>query len=300
MMRLLKLLVVMALGLFGTGYALEFSLPSTGNHVVGRLQRARIGWGDNFHSIGRRFDLGFDEMVAANPEYISKDLPLFYHVLIPSLFILPKAAHKGIVINVAEKRLFYYPSHSNLVFTFPIGLGKVGWSTPLGYMHIVEKIKNPTWYAPKSILQALAAEGYKNVPAVIPPGPNDPLGDYALRLSRRMYLIHGTNDPDSVGTQASSGCIRLFAPDINQLFHLVSKGTSVTIVDQPYELGRRDHSLFLVVYPGLKQKSTFTLNEVETRILQITRHQHWMLNWQTVAYAVLDRTGVPVKIGVHL
>lgn len=298
-MRIITVLVIFVFTFFVNGYALQFPMISSQDSIIGQLQQTRVGWGDDFHSIGRKYDIGFDAMVAANPEYQSKDLPLFYHVLIPSEFILPNIKRKGIVINLADKRLFYYDKTTDKIMTFPIGIGKIDWGTPLGRMKIVQKIKDPTWYAPKSILKALAQEGYKNVPAVIPPGPQDPLGDYAMRLSRRMYLIHGTNDPNSIGTQASSGCIRLFAEDIDELFHSVPKDTQVTIVDDPYLLGWRQQKLFLAVYPALKNQTLpAALSKVQKSILKEIKGEPVIINWRTVAYTVLNKTGIPAQIGI--
>lgn len=295
-MKTLALILTLGAGFLATGYALEFKAPDAHNSVLGGVQQARVGWEDNFHTIGRRFDIGYDAMASANPEYQNKDLPLFYHVLIPSKFILPNTARKGIVINVAEKRLFYYDRNTNEVLTFPVGIGKVGWGTPLGTMHIVQKIKNPSWYAPRSILKALAKEGFKNVPSVIHHGPRDPLGDYAMRLSRPMYLIHGTDDPASIGTQASSGCIRLFAENIDQLFHSVPKGTRVRIVDEPYLLGWNNKQLYLVVYPGLEHQKPVELSNIQQAILKKTHDENANINWRTVAYAVLNKSGIPTEI----
>ncbi len=290
-------IVFLSLSLSTSAFALEFNFPDAHNSVVGNLEKTRVGWGDTFHTIGREFDIGYDNMACANPDFRSNALPLFYHVLVPARFILPKAKRQGIVINLAEKRLFYYDNDTNEILTFPVGIGRLNWGTPLGKFHIIEKIKNPTWYAPKSILKELAKKGYKNVPAQIPPGPQDPLGDFALRLSSPLYLLHGTNDPASIGTQASSGCIRLFPKDIASLFKNITVGTKVTIVDQPFLLGYNNNTLYLVVFGPLMNQSPVALQQVQRAILKLSHHSNLNINWRTVAYIVLNHSGIPTEIG---
>lgn len=275
------------------GYALDFPMPVDQNSVLGQLHKVRVGWGDDFNTIGRRYDLGHDAMVCANPRFQSAALPLFYHVVVPAKFILPAAPREGIIINVAEKRLFYYDQQDNTVMTFPVGIGKQGWSTPTGIMTVVEKIISPTWIPPKDVLQELTREGYTNISNEVPPGPQNPLGDFAMRLSRSMYLIHGTNAPDSIGTQASSGCIRLYPEDIARLFQAVPQGTDVRIVNEPYLLGWNNNTLYLVVFADLDDASPLNLVDIEKEILAQTKDKTVTVDWRKVAYLTLIKNGIP-------
>lgn len=285
-----------SLALLQCAYSLTYPIPDPNNSVLGQIQTARIKWGDNFSSLGRRYDVGYDAMVCANPQYQNMELPLFYHAQIPSKFILPPGARDGIVINLPEKRLFYYNPKTNQVMTFPVGVGKQGWATPLGVLKVVKKIINPTWFAPKDVLQELASEGYTNVPATIPEGPQDPLGAFALRLSNRNYLIHGTNDPSSIGTQASSGCIRLFPEDIAALFKAVPRGTDVRIVNDPYILGWNNTNLYLVTFPTLDGDPPLNLDEIEAQIMYDTQGMNANIDWRKVAVTVLMSNGIPARI----
>ncbi len=289
--------VLVGVALTQVSYSLDFQMPDGNNSILGQLQQSRVSWGDNFYKIGRRFDIGYDAMAAANSQYNPQEIPLFFHVQVPSEFMLPPGPRDGIVVNVAEKRLFYYNVASNQVMTFPVGIGKQGWGTPLGVLKVIEKIVNPTWYAPKDILQALANQGYTNVPSQIPEGPQDPLGAFALRLSNPDYLIHGTNDPASIGTQASSGCIRLFPEDIAQLFAEVPQGTDVRIIDDPYEIGWNNTSLYLVVFQPLSGDPALDLDQIDAQLLYETQGMNVNINWRKVGYTVLTQDGIPTKIG---
>ena len=227
--------------------ALSFPLPAPNNDIVGANQTTTIKPGQDLHDVGRSFDIGYDAMVAANPSVNFAKIKKNTQITVPSQFILPPGQRVGIIINVAAKRLYYFPQGQNVVYTFPIGVGLLGWSTPTGQTQVIEKIKNPVWTVPDSIFQKLAAQGIY-LPKQILPGPDDPLGDFALRLAIPGYLIHGTNEPDSIGTRASSGCIRMFPEDIQQLFSVVPTKTPVRLINMPYMAGWNNNQLYLQVY----------------------------------------------------
>lgn len=221
--------------------------------LVGRLQRAWVYEGDTLLDVARRYDLGYWDIVLANPGVDFWLPPPGPNVLVPRQFILPDAPHEGIVVNVAEMRLYYYlpPGSGGIdrfVITHPVGIGRQDWSTPLGESRVVEKIPEPTWYPPASIRAERAAAG-NPLPAIVPPGPDNPLGDYALILDLPGYLIHGTNQPAGVGMRVSHGCIRLYPEDIEALFPIVPRGTPVRIVNQPYKLAWHRGELFTEIQP---------------------------------------------------
>jgi L,D-transpeptidase ErfK/SrfK len=168
-------------------------------------------------------------------------------ILLPTQYILPDGPQTGVVLNVASRRLFYYPpvveGHRS-VLTYPIGVGREGWDTPLGRTSIIAKTRDPAWNVPASIRAEHAAEG-DPLPAVVPPGPDNPLGRYALRLGKSSYLLHGTNKPAGVGMRVSHGCVRLYPENIEQLFRLVDVGDRVTIVNQPYLLAWHQGELYV-------------------------------------------------------
>jgi len=229
-----------------------FPLPEDGGRLVGRRRVGVVGAGETLLDVARRYDVGHWDMVLANPGMDvllpGTDRP----VVIPSRFILPDAPREGLVVNVPELRLYYYPppagGEAAQVVTHPVGIGRQDWSTPLGLTRIVEKIPEPAWYPPRSIREEAAARG-ESLPAVVEPGPDNPLGDYALILDIDGYLIHGTNRPEGVGMRISHGCMRLFPEDIESLFPQVPRGTPVRLVDQPYKLAWADGRLWQELHP---------------------------------------------------
>jgi L,D-transpeptidase ErfK/SrfK len=232
----------------------RFLLPPDGTDVIGRVQITTARHEDTLSDIARRFDLGYEEIVAANPG-MDPWLPgEGARVVLPTQFVLPDAPRQGLVLNLAAMRLFYYPSpgadEPPRVITHPIGIGREGWQTPQGSSRITEKLVQPSWTVPASVRREHAEKG-DPLPPVVPPGPDNPLGEYAMRLSLPSYLIHGTNQPYGVGLRVSHGCVRLYPEDIARLFPEVPEGTRVTIVNQPYVAGWRGGQLYLDAHPPL-------------------------------------------------
>jgi L,D-transpeptidase ErfK/SrfK len=226
--------------------------------VVGYVQRVAVDKDDTLPDIARRFDVGYEEMVTANPG-VDPWLPgEGREVIVPTQFVLPAAPREGVVVNVAEMRIYYYPPHKKgeppTVYTYPIGIGKVGWNTPEGITKIVGRQKDPVWIVPKSVRDEHAKDG-DILPAKVPAGPDNPLGQYEFRLQWPSYLIHGTNKPYGVGMRSSHGCMRLYPEDIAMFFDLIPIGTKVTVVNQPYLFGWRDGTLYLQAYEALEDDS---------------------------------------------
>jgi len=221
--------------------------------VVGELQVTIAREEDTIPDIARRFNLGFDEVARANPG-VDPWLPgAGTRIVLPTQFVLPEAPHEGIVINVAALRMFYFPKPAKkdeprVVVTFPIGIGKVGWATPIGTTKVVSKRKDPYWTPPASVRKEHAAEG-DPLPARVPPGPDNPLGAYAMNLGWPSYLIHGTNKPAGVGLRASHGCIRMYPEDIDSVFDTIAVGTKVTVVNQPLLYRWHGDSLYVQAFP---------------------------------------------------
>ncbi len=213
--------------------------------VLGRRQGYTVRPDDSLLEVGRWYDLGSTEMTAANPGVDPFVPDTGHRIVIPTEWILPDVpAREGIVINLAEMRLYFFPGEGSRIFTtFPAGIGDEGKDTPAGKFTIVEKIRNPAWHVPESIRKERP-----ELPAVVPPGPENPMGSYALRLSNRSILIHGTNRPWGIGTRGSHGCIRMFEEDIVQLFYMVQRGTPVTIVNQPVKAAAFGSGVYLEVH----------------------------------------------------
>jgi len=213
--------------------------------VVGNRQTCRTRADDSLPEIARRYDIGFNAIVAANPGVDPFVPGRRRKIAIPSQWILPDAPTRdGIVINIAEMRLYLFPHNgSRTVATFPVGIGDEGKDTPVGTFRIIAKIKDPPWNVPESIRKE---KPY--LPAVVPPGPDNPMGSRALRLSNPAILIHGTDRPWGIGTRNSHGCIRLYEEDIALLFGRVGPGMRVTIVNQPVKAAARGGRVVVQVH----------------------------------------------------
>lgn len=226
-------------------WALTLPLPDDHTDLVGEILEIKIKPGDNLYSIARRHNVGYQELMHANAHiHNPNQLKPNTRLIIPSAFILPEAPRTGIVINLPEMRLYYYPPHAGTVMTYPIAVGRENWRTPIGQTHIIDKTANPAWHVPKSIKAHMLTKGVV-LPDVVQPGPDNPLGYYALRLGLPGYLIHGTNNPESVGNRSSSGCIRMYPEDIEELFQVITIGTPVLIINQPVKAALHQNTLYL-------------------------------------------------------
>jgi L,D-transpeptidase ErfK/SrfK len=231
--------------------AATYPLPPPGSDVVGDARIVTVQEGDTLIDIARQNDLGYNEIVAANPGIDPWVPAVGAEIVLPTIHVLPSAPREGIIINLTEMRLYYYPppppGGEATVMTFPIGIGQEGSATPLGITRIVEKTENPAWTVPDSIRAEYEQEG-NPLPHIVPPGPDNPLGAYAMRLGWGSFLIHGTNKPYGVGMRVSHGCIRLYPEDIKALFERVPMSTPVWVIDQPFKLGRDRGLLVLEVH----------------------------------------------------
>jgi L,D-transpeptidase ErfK/SrfK len=231
-----------------------FTLGNDSDTVVGRLQITHAHAEDTLPDIARRFNIGYEEIVRANPG-VDPWLPREgTRIVLPTQFVLPDAPHEGIVINLPALRLYYFPpakkGEPQTVITHPIGVGMVGWITPVGSTKVVSKRTNPVWHPPLSVRKEHAEDG-DVLPATVKAGPDNPLGKYAMNLDWPSYLIHGTNQPYGVGIRASHGCIRLYPEDIAQLFDDIPVGTKVTVVNQANVYGWHNGVQYLQPYPVL-------------------------------------------------
>jgi L,D-transpeptidase ErfK/SrfK len=249
-----------------------FELASPEQGVIGALQLVFTGADDTFSDLAREYGLGYDELVAANPG-IDPWIPLpGTPVLLPTQYVLPAAARHGVVLNIATKRLFCFPEVADgevrHVLTYPIGIGRVGWETPLGTAKVVSKARDPHWFVPASVRREHAEQG-DPLPAVVPPGPDNPLGQFVLKLDMPGYLIHGTNQPYGVGMRVSHGCVRLYPENIDTLYSLVDIGTPVTIVNQPYLIGLYDGQVFFESHKPLEDDSVDTAQHLDALLQSI-------------------------------
>lgn len=249
------LVVVWLLGLLPQlGVSLTFPLPENNDDVIGYHRVIKTEYKDTFADLALKEGVGFLALMAANPTVDVWVPGEGTEVVLPTTMILPPGPRKGIVINLAELRLYYYPPKEPVVMVYPIGIGRKGWETPLGKTKITQKVPNPSWRPPESIRQERAEKG-EFLPKVIPPGPSNPLGKFAMRLGfRGSYLIHGTNLDFGVGMRVSHGCIRLFPRDIEELFSWVDPATPVRVIHEPYKIGRLNGEVYVEAHEPLSEK----------------------------------------------
>lgn len=282
--------------------AATYLLPPPGDNVLGFSHYAFIQPGQTLQDVARANDIGYYDIIQANPHINPEDVKPWEKILIASTYILPDAPREGIVVNTASLRVFYYPPNSNTVETFPAGMGMQGQATPTGQFHIIEKMDHPAWYVPAGEMTAMAKEGMY-LPKVMPAGPENPLGEYALRLNKRTYLIHGTNTPPTVGRRASAGCLHLFPEDILSLFNQVDVGTSVNIVDQPFKAALVGDTVYFQAYQPLHEDRIFWgtnpkaiwQNVINQTIAGVNPAPQ--IDWQKAQDMVQAQTGVVEPIG---
>jgi L,D-transpeptidase ErfK/SrfK len=238
-----------------TARAEIYELPPEGFDVVGALSTVTARYEDTLVDIARRHGLGYEDVVRANPGVNVWVPGEGTEVVLPTRFVLPPGPRRGVVLNLAEYRLYYFPEPREgepaYVMTYPISIGRMDWETPLGLTRIISKVRNPSWYPPESVREEHAADG-KSLPRIVPPGPDNPLGEYAMRLGLPGYLIHSTNRPAGVGMRVTHGCIRMFPEDIEYLFGQVGIDTPVRIINAPVKIGWDGDRLVMEAHPVLE------------------------------------------------
>ncbi|WP_320717757.1 L,D-transpeptidase LdtE [Enterobacter vonholyi] len=253
---LITLLLLSSLGALNSARAMDYPLPPAGSRLIGQNQTYTIQEGDNkLQTIARRFNTAAQVILETNNTIAPVNPAPGTVITIPSQMLLPDTPREGIVVNLAELRLYYFPPGQNIVQVFPLGIGQLGLETPVTTTRVSQKIPNPTWTPTPGIRARSLEQGIK-LPPVVPAGPNNPLGRFALRLGvgNGEYLIHGTSAPDSVGLRVSSGCMRMNAPDIKALFEQVRVGTRVQIINEPVKFSvEPDGKRYIEVHRPLAQ-----------------------------------------------
>jgi L,D-transpeptidase ErfK/SrfK len=235
-------------------WATVYTLTNPKDEVFGDDQSVVTVYEDTLYDLARKYSLGSEELIRVNPGVDPWIPGAGKTVTIPGRHILPPGPHEGIVVNLPEHRLYYYlkpkRGQPQQVITYPVSIGKMDWRTPLGLTHVTSKQKDPTWYPPASVRKEHAAAG-DPLPASVPPGPDNPLGAFAMRLAagNGTYLIHGTNNPIAVGLAVTHGCIRMYPDDVAALFPLVPVGTPVRLINEPIKVAWVDGELLLEAHP---------------------------------------------------
>ncbi len=282
----------------------SYTLKNPGDSMVGVMETVQARHEDTLPDIARANGLGFREIKLANPG-VDTWLPgQGTEIMLPTRYVLPGAPKVGIVLNIPEMRLYYYPpqdaGQASEVITHPIGVGRQGWATPYLDTRIIQKKTRPSWYPPESIRKEHAEMG-DPLPKRVPPGPKNPLGNYMMRLGMPEYIIHGTNKPFGIGMRVSHGCIRLYPENIKSLYRQVKLNTPVRIVNQPYKVGRLEDKIYLEAHPYLEEDTEQfegNLTSVVEMLIDITGERGYQVDWDLVKTVIAESNGIPVEIGL--
>jgi L,D-transpeptidase ErfK/SrfK len=300
---------LLALSFFATvSQATVYEIPADGSSVVGADTHIKTVYQDTLLDIARRNSLGYYEIIRANPG-VDMWLPgEGTDVMLPGRRILPPGPREGIVVNLPEHRLYYYPKPKKgekpVVITYPVSIGKMDWKTPIGETHVIQKEKHPTWYPPESVRKEHLANN-DPIPAVVKAGPDNPLGDYAMRLAagNGTYLIHGTNNPMAVGMAITHGCVRMYPEDVAALFPLIPVGTKVWLINEPVKVAFVDGQLLMEAHPPVNDEGQNT-DEVNTEPLsgkldQLLGNTTVAINWDVAKEALQAANGIPEVVGLQ-
>ena len=282
-------------------YTAEYDMPPIGDDIIGKNYTIKVEAGDSLTTIRQEHGISYDELLVANPDINFYKLKVGQTIFIPKQFVLPKF-RKGIVINIPELRLYYFSPDGETVYTYPVGLGRPNWRTPLISAKVIRKKEDPIWNVPKSIREYVYNKSGKLLPEAIYPGPKNPLGKYALYLSKPGYMIHGTNAPTSVGTFISSGCMRLLRGPIETLYEEVPIGTPVHVIHYPNKVGWRGNKLYLESHRPIKSYTSHPSSELvepnaEAAIYEAVHLRPAKVDWDIVAKNIKQELGVPELIG---
>ena len=284
-------------------------LPENGDSMVGKSYDITTHYGETILILAQVHQIGYHELLSANPEVHTWMPGEGSRVHIPRRYILPGETRTGIILNLAELRLYYFedrPDKRTRVRTYPVSAGRIDWVTPVGPTRVVDRLENPTWYPPESVIQEHLEIG-EELDRVVPPGEDNPLGRYALKLDADGYFIHGTNRDQGIGMRVTHGCIRLRSRDIAELIYRVPVGTPVQIVSMPIKVGLLNGGVYLEVHPRPLEEFPMPVKNpvlTETDILQPLAALEeqlpagdYVIHWDQVMEVSRRRTGVPERVG---
>ena len=287
-------------------WANVYPLPADGSAVVGTDESMQTVYEDTLPDIAHRYSLGYYEIIRANPG-VDVWLPgAGTKLVLPGRRILPAGPRDGLVVNLPEHRLYYYPKprkgEKPVVITYPVSIGKMDWRTPLGETRVIAKIRHPAWYPPESIRKEHAANG-DPLPKVVGPGPDNPLGDFALRLAagNGEYMLHGTNNPTAVGMAVTHGCIRMYPEDVAALFALVPVGTPVRLINEPVKVAWVEGQLLLEAHPPVDAEGQSIEPDVQVlsqMLDQALGSNIAAIHWDLARATLEAASGIPTLVGL--
>ncbi len=287
--------------------ATEYTLASPDQLVVGEDQTIETVYEDTLYDLARKYSLGSEELIRVNPG-VDPWLPgAGKKIIIPGRHILPAGPREGIVVNLPEHRLYYFPKAKRgqpaVVITYPVSIGKMDWRTPLGLTHVIQKEKNPVWYPPESVRKEHAAAG-DPLPPLVPSGPDNPLGLFAMRLAagKGTYLIHGTNNPIAVGLAVTHGCIRMYPDDVAALFPLIPVGEPVRLINDPIKVAWVDGELLLEAHPPVDaegQSFEPNIDQFEQLLQAAVGDTTVAIHWDYAREVLQKADGVLATVGLE-
>lgn len=284
-------------------HAATYSAPPPGESLIGHIQYSSIGAGDTSTTIAERYDIGYNSIENANPQInFARGFSRGSRVQIPTRHLLPNHPRRGIVINLPEMRMYYFPSGSNAVYTYPIGIGKIGKTIPITRAMITKKVRDPKWIPPEDIREFNLDQGIV-LPKVMPAGPDNPLGPYAIYMTIPSYLIHSTIFPESVGRRASFGCIRMFKADIEEFFPSIRGGIPIVIINSPVKMGWQNDHLYVEAHQPLAEHGEAydaSLPGMVHSLSRMTEQRPTLVDWQLVSYIANERDGIPHEVGMRI
>lgn len=294
------LILFLSLVVSANVFAESFDLPANDDALIGQLQYTTAP-GEYVPNVAHRYNLGQNAIVAANPGVLENGRVGQQKITVPTEYLLPPLPRNGIVVNLSEMRMYYYPKGSHKVMTFPIGIGKIGKTIPIVATSITRKVINPSWTPPEDIRQFNRDQGIE-LPKTMGPGPDNPLGPFAIYLRVPTFLIHSTIFPESIGRRASFGCLRMNEDDIKQFFPIVAPGTPVEIVDMPTKVAWQSGHLYVEAHPPLEERNnapeTTFPGMVQSVQDRLPKNRTVLVNWQMLSYLSENPDGIPHEIGV--
>jgi L,D-transpeptidase ErfK/SrfK len=299
--------ILLFASLWTDAWGTVYELPADGSAVVGTDERIKSTYKDTLLDIAHRYSLGYEEIIRANPR-VDMWLPgEGTEILLPGRRILPPGPRDGLVVNLPEHRLYYYPKprkgQHRVVITYPVSIGRMDWHSPLGQTEVVAKQKHPSWYPPESIRKEHARNG-DPLPRVVPPGPNNPLGDFKMRLGvgDGTYEIHGTNNPMAVGMAITHGCIRMYPEDVAALFAKVPVGTKVWLINDPVKVTYVGGDLLMEAHPPVDSEGQTVEPNLDLLAQQLDRalgSSVAAIHWDFAREALQSANGMPTIVGVE-